>query len=133
MVFNGIAIPSRNHMETLRSNFEYRQIPQYHQILGIANRTHFIHNTVKYPRRPLVITVGIKYRWIPLAILNTQIIFFLNVFSSGHEAATKDGDHRHLFESIHCIYLNKSHQNTNILATTVGNQILSNTQVFDGI
>ena len=45
-------------METLRSNFEYHQIPQYHQILGIANRTHFIHNTVKYPRRPLVITVG---------------------------------------------------------------------------
>ena len=31
--FYGIAIPSRNHMETLRSNFEYRHI------LGIANRT----------------------------------------------------------------------------------------------
>ena len=27
----------------------------------------------------------------------------------------------HLFESIHSVYSNKSHQNTNILATTVGN------------
>ena len=30
----------------------------------------------------------------PILALNTQIIFFLNVFSDGHEAATKDGDHR---------------------------------------
>ena len=35
-----------------------------------------------------------------------------------------------LFESIHCVYSNESRQNTNILATTVGNP---NTQVFDGI
>ena len=27
----------------------------------------------------------------------------------------------HLFESIHCVYSNKSRQNTNISATTVGN------------
>ena len=27
----------------------------------------------------------------------------------------------HLFESIHCVYSNKSRQNTNIPATTVGN------------
>ena len=41
-VFNCIAIPSCNHMETLRSNFEYWQnYPPYCQILGIANRTHF--------------------------------------------------------------------------------------------
>ena len=54
-----------------------------------------IHNTVKYPRQLLAtIWEHTKYRWIPLATLNTQIIFFLNVFSDGHEAATKDGDHR---------------------------------------
>ena len=36
----------------------------------------------------------IRYRWIPLATLNTQIIFFLDVFSNRHEGVTKDGDHR---------------------------------------
>ena len=54
-----------------------------------------IHNTVKYPWRTLAtIWECIRYCWMPLAALNTQIIFFLNVFSHRHEAAAKDGDHR---------------------------------------
>ena len=60
-------------METLGSNFEYRQIlgtanrtrfygntvkyPRYRQILGTANRTRFYGNTVKCNRRPSA-TVG---------------------------------------------------------------------------
>ena len=36
----------------------------------------------------------------------------------------------HLFESIHCVYSNKSHQNTNIPATTVDNP---NTVKYPGI
>ena len=78
-------------METLRLNVEYRQI------LGIANRTRFYSQFDREIRpRQLLATIWerIRYRWIPLATLNTQIIFFLNVFSDGHEAATKDGDHR---------------------------------------
>ena len=85
MVFNGIAIPLCNHMETLGSNFEYRQIPS-------MNRTSFYSKYREIPSA--TIWECIRYRWIPLATLNTQIIFFLNVFSDGHEAATKDGDHR---------------------------------------
>ena len=46
-VFVGIAIPSRNHMETLRSNFEYRHILGNLRIELVS-----IHSTVKYPRRP---------------------------------------------------------------------------------
>ena len=52
----------------------------------------------------------IRYCWIPLATLNTQIIFFLNVFSDGQEAATKDGvlgDHRPLFCSRATLCLSK--------------------------
>ena len=109
--------------------------PQHHQ--GIAHRTHFYSKCSEIPSATLgncwqpygnaSDTAG--YRWILLATLNTQIIFFLNVFSDGHEAATKDGDH--LFESIHSVYSNKSHQTTCIPATLLATQIPSNTQVFE--
>ena len=69
-------------METLGSNFEYRQIPS-------MNRTSFYSKYREIPSA--TIWECIRYRWIPLATLNTQIIFFLNIFSDGHEAATKDG------------------------------------------
>ena len=42
-----IAIPSRNHMETLRSNFEY------HQILGIVKRTNFYSQCHEIPSATL--------------------------------------------------------------------------------
>ena len=50
--------------------------PQYRQILGIANRTRFYSQY----RELATIWERIRHRWIPLATLNTQIIFFLNVF-----------------------------------------------------
>ena len=59
-----------------------------------------IHNTVKYPRQPMA-TVGNHMGMHEILLdtfdnLNTQIIL-LNVFSNGHEAATKDGDHFTVF------------------------------------
>ena len=54
-----------------------------------------IQNTVKYPRRPSA-TVGnhMGMHQVPLDTFGTHIIFFLNIFSNGHGAATNDGDHR---------------------------------------
>ena len=76
---------------------------------------------MKYPWQLLAtIWEHIRYRWIPLATLNTQIIFFLNVFSDGHEVATKDGDHRE--EHLLCLFeqIPPKYKYT-VLATTVGN------------
>ena len=82
---NTLAQPYRNTHKILNT-------VKYRQILGIANRTRFYYNTVKYPRQLLAtIWERIRYRWIPLATLNTQIIFFLNVCSDGHEADKTSG------------------------------------------
>ena len=63
-------------METLRSNFENRKNTLNtvkYWVLRIELVA--IHNTVKYPRQLLAaVWEHIRYRWIPLAKLNTQII-----------------------------------------------------------
>ena len=96
--------PSHNHMETLRSNFEYRKIssiPSKYWVLRIELVS--IHNTVKYPRQLLgTMWEHISYRWKALASLNTQIIQHALRFD-------KHGEWE----------LFKSRQNTNIPATTV--------------
>ena len=119
MVFNGIAIP----LETLNQILNTLNIVKY-WVLWIQLVS--IHNTVKYPRQLLAtIWEHIRYRWIPLATLNTQIIFFLNIFSDGHEAATKDGDHRPFVrEHPLCLFENIP------ATTTVGNP---NTVKYPGI
>ena len=82
-----------------------------------------IHNTVKYPWQPLV-TVG-NHMVTHQITLNAQIIFFLQRTRSSNKRWRP-----HLFETIHSVYSNKSHQNTNIPATTVGNP---NTIKYPGI
>ena len=80
-------------METLGSNFEYRDIPSI-QILGIANRTRFYSQHREIPSATVGNHMGTHQ--IPLDTFGNHEYsnFFLNVFSDGHEAATKDGDHR---------------------------------------
>ena len=94
-----------------------------------------IHNTVKYPRQLLAtIWEHTKYRWIPLATLNTQIIFFLNIFSDGHEAATKDGDHRPFCSRASIVFIQTNPAKIQIYwQLLLATQIPANTQVFDGI
>ena len=121
-------------METLGSNFEYHQIPSNCQILGIANiELISFHNTVKYPQQPSA-TVGnhMGTHQIPLATLNIKFIFFLNVFSDGHEAATKDGDHRPSFYSrASIVFIQTNPDKIQIYRQLLlATQIPSNTQVF---
>ena len=102
-------------MEMLRSNFEYQQI------LGIANKICFYS---QYREIPLA-TVGnhMGTYQIPLDTFGNPEYwnyFFLNVFSDGHEVATKDGDHRE--EHLLCLFeqIPPKYKYT-VLATIVGN------------
>ena len=103
--------------------------PQYCQILGIANITHLYSQYREISLATMWECIRCMHRrmlHVPLATLNTQIT------CTRHETAAKDGDHRPfcLRACINCVYSSKSHQNTNIPATTVGNP---NTAKYPGI
>ena len=106
-------------MEMLRSNFEYQQT------LGITNKICFYS---QYREIPLA-TVGNHmgtYQILLYSFGNPEYsnYFFLNVFSDGHETATKDGDHRPFVpEHLLCLFeqIMPKYKLYNVLETTVGN------------
>ena len=134
MVFNGIAIPSCNHMETLRSNFEYRQIPSIPSNIELVA----IHNTVKYPRRPSA-TVGnhMGTHQIPLDTFgNPEYSNYLlfKRFLRRTRSSNKRWRPQTICSRASILFIRTNPVKIQIYRQLLlATQILSNTQVFDGI
>ena len=80
------------HSDQILNTVKYLQ---YRQILGIANRTHFYSQYLEIPSATVGSHMGMHQ--IPLDTYgNPEYSNYLlfSVFSDGHEAARKDGDHR---------------------------------------
>ena len=101
-------------METLRSNFELKYWVLRTELVSI-------HNYHEIPSATL------NNRWQPYGNASdtfgnpeySNYLLFKCFFPTDTKQQQKMETTDHLFESIHCVYSNKSRQNTNIPATTV--------------
>ena len=123
-------------METLRSNFEYRQnYPQYCQILGIASRTHFYSQYRQIPSATVGNHMGTHQ--IPLDTFgNSEYSNYLlfKHFLRRTRSSNKRWRPQTICSRASIVFIRTNPAKIQIYRQLLlASQILSSTQVFDGI